>query len=322
MNNHKNIIFIIVANILILFLIVFISDISIYKYYASNYYKTHPTIYKINQFKYMPYLPEYIVDLESYFNGENNIFFGRLPDGTEYKNKVPIVIFGCSYGFGQHLDYKQTLSYKLAHIFQRPVYNRSISGGSFQHMYMQSLSESFYKTIPISDTVIYVMIGDHYRRSKLWYFDVLDIHLYPHFHKNKNRLIMDNPYNPFLNFFKSIYTVKYFNHIYTDRYIKNHENSEEITNESLLYFIETRKELEKHWNKKIKFIILLYEDWDIMYKKEFINKLKNNNFIVISTKEITDENLRDEKYQMQENHHPTEKAWDLLIPQIIERLKL
>ena len=59
-----------------------------------------------------------------------------------------------------------------------------------------------------------------------------------------------------------------------------------------------------------------------MYKKEFINKLKNNNFIVISTKEITDENLLDEKYQMPDNHHPTEKAWDLLIPKFIERLKL
>ena len=322
MNKFKKIILIIFWNILILGLIILISDIFVYKYYASIYYKDHPKLYRINEFKYMPYLPEYITDLESYFNGENNIFFGRLPDGTEYKNKTPIVIFGCSYAFGQHLNYNQTLSYKLSQKLKRPVYNRSISGGSFQHMYMQSISESFYKTVKNPDTVIYVMIGDHYRRSMLWYFDVLDLHLYPHFHKSKNKLIMDNPYNPFLNFFKSIYTVKHFNHIYADKYIKNSNNSKEITDIALLYFKETRKELEKHWNKKIKFIILLYEDWEVMYKQELIQKLKDNNFIVISTRDITDEDLRNEKYQMQDNHHPTENAWDLLLPIIINDFKL
>ena len=322
MNKNKKIILIILFNIIILGVIILISDIFIYKYYAANYYKNHPKIYRINEFKYMPYLPEYITDLESYFNGQNNLFFGRLPDGREYNNKTPIVLFGCSYAFGQHLNYNQTFSYKLSHILKRPVYNRSMSGGSFQHMYMQSLSDSFYKTIPISDTVIYVMIGDHYRRSLLWYFDVLDLHLYPHFHKYKHKLIMDNPHNNFLNFFKSIYIVKHFNHVYANKYINNQNNSHEITDNTVLYFNETRKELEKHWNKKIKFIVIFYEDWDIMYQQELMQKLKNNNFIVLSTKEITQEDLRNKKYQMQDNHHPTEEAWDLLVPKLVERLEL
>lgn len=322
MKNFKKISFVIFSNIIILCLVILISDFFIYKHYAANFYANHSKVYKINEFGYTRYFPSYIEDLEGHFNGKDNIFSGRLPDGTEYKNKAPLVIFGCSYAFGQHLNYNQTFSYKLAHLLKNLVYNRGIPGGSFQHMYMQSLSDSFYKTIPNADTVFYIMISDHYRRSMLWHFDILDLHIYPHFHKYKNQLIMDNPHNNFLNFFKSIYTVKYFNHIYADKYSKNPKNSDKITDDALLYFIETRKELEKHWKKKIKFIILFYEDWDVLYKQELTQKLKANDFIVISTKELTNKDLRSEEYNIIENNHPKEEAWNLIVPKLIERLEL
>ena len=293
MKNFKKISFVIFSNIIILCLVILISDFFIYKHYAANFYANHSKVYKINEFGYTRYFPSYIEDLEGHFNSKDNIFSGRLPDGTEF-----------------------------AHLLKNPVYNRGIPGGSFQHMYMQSLSDSFYKTIPNADTVFYIMISDHYRRSMLWHFDILDLHIYPHFHKYKNQLIMDNPHNNFLNFFKSIYTVKYFNHIYADKYSKNPKNSDKITDDALLYFIETRKELEKHWKKKIKFIILFYEDWDVLYKQELTQKLKANDFIVISTKELTNKDLRSEEYNIIENNHPKEEAWNLIVPKLIERLEL
>ena len=55
--------------------------------------------------------------------------------------------------------------------------------------------------------------------------------------------------------------------------------------------------------------------------KGYFKKLKKNGFIVFSTNDITNENLKIEKYMMQDNNHPTEKAWDLLTPKIAERLQ-
>ncbi len=318
----KKYIKIILINIIFLAGLVFTFDFIIYKYYAVGFYKNHPAVYKINEFKYMPYRPEYLSDLESYFNGQNNLYFGRKPDGLEYKYASPIILFGCSYAFGQYLNSNQTFSYKLAHLLKRPVYNRAISGSSFQHMYMQSISDSLYKVISDTDTVIYIMISDHYRRSMLYYFDILDLHVLPHFVIKNNKLIQDDYKNPVTNFLKSLYTAKYINHIFVENYIKNPENAEKLTDNALLYFIETRKNLEKKYNKKLKFIVIFFEDWEILYKDILEKKLKDKGFITISTKDITDTDLRLEKYSMQDNHHPTEKTWDMLTPALVKKLKL
>lgn len=318
----KQVLKIIIFNIIFFSLIIFASDLIIYKIYANNYYKTHPKIYKINKFKYMPYLPGYILDLKNFFNGENNLYSGRLPDGLQYKNTKPIVIFGCSYAFGQYLNQEQIFSAKLSNILKRPVYNRAISGGSFQHMYMQTLSPIFYEDVPMTDTVIYIMIGDHYRRSLIRYFDILDLHILPHFSQKNNKLHQYNHKNNFLNFIYSLYTIKYFNHINAAKFINNPKNADKLTDLSVLYFKEAKNELEKHWNKKINFYIILYEDWEIPYKEQLTQKLEKEGFIVISTKDLTNEDLRTEKWQMQDNYHPTEAAWDMLTPKIIERLNL
>lgn len=313
---------IVLFNIILLFLITFVSDLIIYKKYAADFYKTHPRIYKINKFKYMPYLPDYILNLKDFFNGANNIYAGRVPDGIKYKNKKPIVIFGCSYAFGQHLNQEQIFSAKLSNLLKKPVYNRAMSGGSFQNMYMQTISPIFYEDVPKTDTVIYVMISDHYRRILIRYFDILDIHILPHFSQKNNKLYQYNYKNNLLNFIYSLYTVKYFNHINAEKFINNPKNADKLTDLSVLYFTESKKELEKHWNNKVNFYIILYEDWEIAYKDKLTKKLENEGFTVISTKDLTDEDLRIEKWQFQDNHHPTEAAWNMLTPKIIERLNL
>ena len=313
---------ILICNIILIIGVLGLSEILVYKYQAKIFYNNHPQIYPINKYSYEIFYPEYITDLKNYYNGKNNLFYGRKPDGTEYKNKIPITVFGCSYAFGQHLNYNQTLSYKLAHKLKRPVHNRGISGGSFQHMYMQVTNNSFWEDIPDSDTVIYVMISDHYRRTMLNYFDILDHHVLPHYTKKGNKLVKDNYNNQLLNFINSLYTVKAINHLYADNYIKRKFFADKITDNALFFFTETRKELQKHWKKDFKFIVILYEDWDIPHKDLMVKKLKENGFIVLSTKNLTTENLKDEKYMMLDNHHPKEAAWDLLVPQIIEAFNL
>lgn len=318
----KKKLFIIICNFVIITGLIWLSEILIYKYQAKIFYDTHPKIHPINKYTYNIMYPEYMTDLKNYYNGLNNIFFGRKPDGLEYKNQNPITVFGCSFAFGQYLNYDQTFSYKLAHKLKRPVHNRAISGGSFQHMYMQTFENSFYEDIPKSDTVIYVMIGDHYRRVLLNYFDILDYHVLPHYTKKGKKLVKDNYNNKLTNFINSLYTVKALNHLYADWHTSNKIFKNKITDDAVFYFTESRNELKKHWNKDFKFIIILYEDWDIPYKELLIEKLRQNGFIVLSTKELTEENLEDKKYMMKDNHHPTEAAWDLITPKIIEKLGL
>ena len=86
--------------------------------------------------------------------------------------------------------------------------------------------------------------------------------------------------------------------------------------------IETRDKLEKHWNNKINFTVLLYDNIPIKNKKMLREKLEANNFTVIDTSDLTKEDLNSEKYLMQDNLHPTEAAWDLLTPKIIKTLGL
>lgn len=296
-------------------MLLFLSDFIIFSKYVKPIQNPDNPIkfsYKIKN----PYI--HFIYLKDYFNGKNNNWFGRKPDGTEYKDAVPVVLFGGSFAYGQYLNYNQTLSYKLSKLLKRPVYNRGIPAGGFQHMYYQTLSDEFYNDVPSSDTVIFVLIDDHYNRMLKNSINIADSYLYLRYSYKNDKLIMHNYNNIFSNFIKSCYTFRLFYYSYIDSMIKNRENEDKVTDMALAYFTESRKEMEKRFNKKIKFIVLFYTSW--AYNETLKNKLKNKGFIVLDTKEITNEDLRSSKYLMQDSLHPTEAAWDLLTPLIVKQL--
>ena len=163
------------------------------------------------------------------------------------------------------------------------------------------------------------MIDDHYRRMMVSFLDTLDLFRLRHYSITNNKLVADKLNNPLLNALKSSYTIKLLNLKYAQNFINNQQNSDKLTDMALIYFLETRKQLEKRWNRKINFIVFLYEDKEIAYKEELSRKLKENNFTVISTKELTNDNLNEIKYKIPNNYHPTEAAWDLLTPKFIEK---
>ncbi len=322
MNKFLKIILIVTINIFILVLCLFISDIIIYKHNADIFYKTNSKVYNLSKFTYQ-LKPKFAFDLNAIFNGTDNVYNGRLPDGTEYYDKIPITIFGCSFAHGQYLDYNQTFSYKLAHSLKRPVYNRAIPGKGLQHMLLQSRSKQFYNDVPPSDTVFYIMIKDHYKRMKVNYLHILDTYQLGNYEKKNNKLAAINYNNPLLNLLRSCYTFKLLKTKYTDAYIHNPKNADKLTDEVLLYFIETRKELEKHWNTKVKFVILGY--YHIPYWDLLKSKLEQNDFIVYSiNNDITAIDLYNtEGYTISEtDKHPNEKAWNLITPLVIEKLNL
>ena len=50
--------------------------------------------------------------------------------------------------------------------------------------------------------------------------------------------------------------------------------------------------------------------------------LKQNHILHISTKELTNKDLRSEEYNIIENNHPKEEAWNLLVPKLIRTISI
>ncbi len=283
---------------------------------------------KLNQFNKLSYsckinIPElYLNDYEC--DGSNNCYGKfRQPDGIELKskNKSPIVIFGGSFAHGDHLTQNQTFSYKLSKQLKRPVYNRGMLGRGLATMYYQTTNDDFYNNVPKSDTVIYIMIDDHYRRMLSAKFHPLETFNIIHYKYNDktNDLKLDVCKNPFICFLKSTYIYNYYKMFKVKIFITNPKYSEKLIDMALTYIIKSRENLEKKWNKKIKFIVIMYDD--IKYANQLKEKLEKNNFTVIKLDEHTNVNLDEKPYRLPDLH-PSEMAWDLLTPLIIKQAKL
>ena len=191
------------CNILLFSILLLISDFILFKieyknlkpsqeeklHFFNNIFK--PTIQNVTNL-------EFEKEDSSYGDGSK----GRKPDGLAFDKQNPIIIFGCSFAYGQYLYQNQTFSYKLANILKRSVYNRALAGAGPQHAYYQTQTEDFYKEVPKSNTVIYVMIDDHYRRIQGELFSLLDTDLNLHYKIKDKNLVMDNYDNYILNALK------------------------------------------------------------------------------------------------------------------------
>ena len=312
----KNLFKIITINILIFLSLLLISDFILF-----SITKKKETLYEYES--YFHYIIKDPTIVSNYFKMKDfsNIDeYSRRYSGIEYKDKEPIILFGCSYAYGDHLLYYQTFGYKLSHLLKRPVYNRAIPAGGLTVMYAQTLSQDFYNEVPPSENVIFVMIFDNYRRMFGDVFSICNDFFYIHYKLKNGNFIMDNYNNWLLNFLKSSYTIRYLYKSYVLSYINNPKNAEKITDLALLYFIKSRENLEKRWNKKINFNVILYENMLLEDILKF--KLEKNGFNVILTDELTTADLNKEEYKMQDNRHPTEAAWDLLTPLIADKIQL
>lgn len=310
----------IILNLLLILFIWVTCDFVIYKTISNERKSKLDYKYEIPPFKYM-LTPNFGINFDTCFENEGRVMYGgRKPDGEEFKNNSSaITIFGCSFASGQFLDTHQTLSYKLAQALQCPVHNRALPGKGLQHMYLQSTLDSFYKTVPPSDNVIYIMIDDHYRRMMTEYIDVLDTYILINYAKNGDKLEELNYKNPFRLLFNSSYLVKLLKGKYITHYINNSLNEEEITDKTLCHFVATKNNLKEHWGKDFKFTILFYDD--IKYENTLRKKLIASGFDVISTQrefKIEKEELK-HKYSLSDGH-PNEDAWNLMTPLIVERL--
>lgn len=307
----------IVINILIFLTLIFLFDYFIFLYESNK----NPIW--VRNYGYVFKNPKIYSDNINDYN--NEIYFAQ----SKLKNKLPILLFGCSYTFGEFLNTNQKFGYKLSKILNTDVYNRAFSAGTYSFMLWQTQQDEFYKQVPPSKNVIYIFMFDHFRRSYIYCFNLVSISFYIRYLNKNNKLIQDKYENPFKNFIMSLYFVKMLNDKYIRNFAESNKNYEKVTDDAVLYFIKSRENLEKHWENKvgkINFTVIFYHtdfepDYYDIYKNALMKKLKDKGFNVISTDELTNEDLRDPKYLMQTNWHPTEKAWDLLTPLIAERIK-
>ncbi len=331
LDKFKYYIFIILFNLFIFIGLFFLMEYSIYRVYHNIESKYYFNFNNNIKFKYAIKCPDNYYYLKDFFK-ENSVergneeSYGRSPDGLEFKNRAPIVIFGCSFAYGHYLNYNQTFSYKLAHLLNRTVYNRAFFDEGFEFMYYQVVdkinSPFFFSDVPPSDEVIYIYLPDHFRRSFLFVLDICNTWRRLHYSYKNKTFYLDNYNNKFFNLLKSFYITKLLNHLYVEKYLLSDKNIDKVTDIILQYFIYTRKILQEHWKKDIRFTVIFYTVGDDKYAMIFKKKLEENNFTVIETNELTDENLVSKEYLDIDNGHPTEKAWDLLTPLIIKKLDL
>lgn len=311
----KIIIFLLVNSFLISFGL-FLTEIIIWKS-ENNYLKNINVLpSSINRLKFHPGIKSSEPYLDKFPNISEN--WGRLPEGEQYKNKKPIVIFGCSYAYGYNLSAEQTLSYKLANAAKRPVYNRAWIGWGIQHMLYQAQYEKLYEQIQEPEYVIYLYINDHLRRLYLMSFaawNLLEEEPNLRYKEKNDKLILIQNKNPILRQIKRLYLTNKLHTLYVEKHLL--KNQEKCYNFALKHFVEAKSEMQKHW-KDTKYIVLFYND--NTDNKDFKAELEKNGYIIIDSSELTNQNLEDSMYMMP-NYHPTEAAWDLIAETLAKKLK-
>lgn len=239
----------------------------------------------------------------------------------ENNKKPPIVLFGCSFAYGSGLEDNKTFAYKLAQKTKRPVYNRAFPGGSPSNMLYQLRRDDFYKEVKEPEYIVYLYYTMQFPRMYKMVFWEPSNDLTVRYQKNKNGGLDEIKTDYFYNKLWFLHTVRFFQEYLfeTKIYALNRQKVNELLR---LHFEESRKAALKHWPNS-KFVILLYRDGaDIpFFDQELFKTLQKEGFTVIDLNELTGVNLENLEYKLSESdHHPNEKAWDLVVPALSKKM--
>ncbi len=296
---------IIIINLLLFILLFFIFDMICYiknlnKHHRLEVYKTPVTFIKsyLRIYKRIFYTQKNYDILYLKEKGYNTFFHGPL---NTQSPKPPILIMGCSFAFGSYLTPEESFMGQLAKLTDRPVYNRALSARAADEMLYQLSSDEFYKKVPKPEWFIYVFIPDHVRRTQIpCSLDDLGVFY------NSQMSIIPNFNIPIL------YTIKdKINYYATDKYVLHFNR----------VMANIKTQAEKHWGKDIKYAFIFYDNDNIINPK-IKKSMINNGFIFITLNELTPINLMTEEYKTFDKVHPSEEAWAILTPLIVEKLGL
>lgn len=211
-----------------------------------------------------------------------------------------IIIFGCSFGYGDGLENNQTFGYKLSQILHRNVYNRSDGGFGPQMMLYQIQSGKIAKLVKNANSIIYVYAADPEHRS-------LKYRCWPFLYKVSVRykLMKDNSLK--LQKISYLFAHSFIYRLIEEAYPKI--LGEEYCKKLFIRIIEESYIETQNLYPNSNFYILVYSHYNFPYKEQF----EKMGIKVIQVKDLTNENLQNIEYVISEyNHHPNEKAWDLI----------
>ncbi len=246
----------------------------------------------------------------------------------EKSRKSPILIFGCSFGYGYGLKEEQALSYKLAKYTNRSVYNRSISSYGIQIMPYMLENFELEKEIPNPEYIIFIFIDDHafrlYRRIMAADEPYYDIHY--KYKKSPPLRPQGNLYS--LELEKPNYFIYRFPIVrFFEQHYRWYLYSKSKVNDNFDYMklhFEKAKSLADKKFPNAKFVILKFSECKSpkIHDNKRWKELEDEGFIVLDTNKLTNEVLYDKKYKMPDGIHPNETAWDIVVPALAKALNL
>ncbi len=247
----------------------------------------------------------------------------RSPVNQNYKERVRpininneenILLLGCSYTYGDGLDYDETFGAVLSKYTNKNVINLGMCCASPREMLFilrdDKTRNNLLPNLKYVKYVIYTYITDQKRRL---YTDVCQFKYTPSFkadnkftqlkHYQKNRLSALSFANNCINAF------------YYDKFEKKSKQSQNLL---FLFFKEINNEIKKHYNDTTgaapRFILLVYDDYDNL---DF-EQLKEQGITVINANELVNTDLSDKKYK-NSSWHPNALAWELIVPALIKQ---
>ena len=248
-------------------------------------------------------------------------FFRPIPSSSQdnKKEKLPIILLGCSFTYGDNLSETETFSHVLSKYSNRDIYNLGLGGRSPRTMlYLMRENFQFTKEKLLNNNfnfeyIIYTYIPDHKRR--------LYVNIVPSDVPEYKIIKIDN--KKYLKFVHLSFLTKTY--IYKEimelayKYKKKY-NQKDIFDTFVIYMKEINKEIQSKFNinnKSPKFVILVYiedgtEDWNV---------LKQDNILIINIKKDLNIDIDEEKYTLFDGH-PSKEAWQAIVPALVKELNL
>ncbi len=248
--------------------------------------------------------------------------FMRPDTPNNVSNLSPIVTIGCSFVYGTGLLDEDTFAARLQRYTHRKVYNRGMYRWGVQHVLYQLTNDEFFTKIRPPEYIIYVFIDDHIRRMHINFFDKEFSDKYLQYEKYNGALIQKNPNVELLDYLKVTLLYK----IVQNEIIKRNNPDDEF-DLLKLYLLESKKQVNRLYkNKGTKFVIIKYPNVDLHGYKHFETnrwkELEKQGFIIIDFDDKIKKTLVKPEYLVEDGMHPSEKAWDLVIPLIVNKLSI
>ena len=229
-------------------------------------------------------------------------------------NANNIVWFGCSFAEGAGLNDNQTPCYKISELTGKSCINKAKGATGTQFMYYQINDDKIMDDAKTADFIIYTFIWNHIQR--LYNYQV----------------------NPLIDMFNLRYKIidgnlvditPRFNPLYSSFFVKRILNKivyKQAKEESYNFrlFNKIMKETYNISQKRYPNSKFIFIEFPELSKKELpdyeVKELESYGIKVIRVKDIIGNiDIYDPKYWLPDNIHPTEQAWDLILPIIVEK---